>query len=135
MSQNYTTEVKDVDEKTQNIMNKPPLDPAGFDEGEKEFIQAIMEHVFDPNDPMDLMKPSTLIKQDVYDQADEVAQGKADQTAVNFCAKLRELRDLMNLSGGEQLDIEPTYQAKALVADLKYRKDQFEAEYGDLFLI
>lgn len=135
MTQDFTTEVKNVDQKTQDIMNKPPLDPNGFDEGEQEFIQGVMKHVFDPNDPMDLMKPSTLIKAEVYDQADEMAQGKADQTAVNFCAKLRELRDLMDLSGGDQLHIEPTYQAKALVADLKYRKEQFEAEYGDMFLI
>lgn len=135
MNQKYNTEVKEVDQKTQKMMNKPPLDPNGFDEGEKEFIQGVMEHVFDPQDPMDLMKPSTLIKQDVYVAADEITQGKADQIAVNFCAKLRELRDLMNLSGGETLHIEPTYQAKALVADLKYRKEMFESEHGDLFLI
>jgi hypothetical protein len=135
MNQKFTTEVKDVDQKTQDLMNKPPLDPNGFDEGEEEFIKSIMEHVFDPSDPMDLMKPSTLIKQEVYASVDEMAQGRADQIAVNFCSKLRELRDLMELSGGDKLYIEPTYQAKALVADLKYRKEEFENEYGDLFLI
>lgn len=135
MNQDLTTQVDDVDMKTQEIVNKPPVDPTGFDEGVKEFIQEVMKHVFDPNDPMDLMKPSTLLKQEAYDAASEEVQGKADMTAVNFCAKLRELRDLMNLSGGDQLHIEPTYQAQMVVADLKYRKEEFEKKYGDLFII
>ena len=107
----------DVDAKTQEIVNTPPMDPTGWSDGVKEFIQSIMKQVFDPSDPMDLMKPATLINQEAYSNASEEAQGKADFVAVNFCAKLREMKDLMDLSGGDQLHIEPTYQAHMLVED------------------
>lgn len=124
---------QDVNPQVQNMINKPPVDPTGFDDNTKIFIEEVMKRVF--SGEIDVMKPQTLIHQDIYNGKTEDVRGKADLAAVNLCAKLRELKDLMQISGGEQLYIDPTYQAKLLVEDLKYRKDEFEKQYGDLFVI
>jgi len=120
-----------IDAATQANLNKPPIDPTGFNDGDKEFIQSLKQMIM--NGAIDVMVPSSLIKQDVYANSSELAQGKADFVAVNLCSKLRDLENLMHLSGGDDLYVEPTYQVQMLVADLKYRKEQFEQTYGDLF--
>ena len=61
--------------------------------------------------------------------------GKADMLAISLCSKLRELKTLMEMSGGDQLFIKPSYQASLLVQDIKYQKEIFEQQYGDLFVI
>lgn len=122
-----------VDAEVQNMVNNPPIDPAGFSEDVQAFITSSMKMVLDGT--IDLFKPETLLKQPEYDNANEEAQGKADLVAVNLCKKLRDIKDLMDISGGEQLFIQPTYQATLLVEDLKYRKEEFEKQWGDLFII
>jgi hypothetical protein len=122
-----------IDEKLQNMVNKPPVDPTGFDQATKEFIENVMRMVFEGK--IDLFKPETVINKPKYDLADQAHKGKADIFAINLCAKLRELKELTDISGGEQLYIEPTYQAKLLVEDIKYRKEEFESAYGDLMII
>ncbi len=129
------TQIGDVDDSTQNLVNKPPVDPTGFDPGVLEFVQGIMRNVFDSEHPLDLMVPATVIKQDLYSAASEEIQGKADLVAMSICAKLRDIEGLMQISGGDQLHIEPTYQVQALVADLKYRVETFEGQHGDMFII
>lgn len=133
MDKNFSTEVQEVDAKTQDMVNKPPVDPTGFNEGDQEFIQGIMSRVYAGE--INLMVPDTLINQSVYAAATPEAQGKADTYAVNFCSKLRDIKGLMELSGGDTLFVEPTYQVQLLVQDLKYRKEEFEKQFGDLFLI
>lgn len=122
-----------IDENLQNMVNKPPIDPNGFDQATKEFIENVMKMIFEGK--INLFKPETLINKAKYDSSDQQKKGKADMFAVNLCAKLRELKDLTDLSGGDPLYIEPTYQAILLVEDLKYRKEEFEKSYGDLMII
>lgn len=133
MDGELVTQVQEVDTKTQEMVNKPPVDPSGFNPGDQEFIQSVMKRVYDGE--IVLTQPDTLINTPVYEAATEEAQGKADITAVNFCAKLRDIKGLTEMSGGDKLYVEPTYQVQLLVADLKYRKEQFEKQYGDLFVI
>ena len=122
-----------VDSKTQEMVNLPPVDPAGFSDDVAEFIKKAMQQV--ANGEINLFNPATLINQTKYAEATELVQGKADMQAVTFCSKLREIQGLMQISGGDEFFISPTYQATLLVQELKFRKEQFETQYGDLFVI
>jgi hypothetical protein len=125
--------INDIDPETQEMLNKPIEDPEGFAEGEKEFIEEVMSKVYDGT--FNLLSPSSLINEEVYEKASEKSQGQADINAVNFCSKLRQIKDLMDISGGNQLFVEPTFQVRNLVQSVKFQKEQFEEEYGDMFLI
>lgn len=133
MNDELVTQVGDVDSNVQDMVNNPPVMNNGFDEGVEEFIIGVMKRVFAGE--IDLMKPSSLIDQNAYALVSSEVKGKADMVATNFCSKLRQIRDLMQISGGDQLHIEPTYQAESLVEDLKYQKEIFEKEHGNLFVI
>jgi hypothetical protein len=122
-----------IDDETQVKLNNPTDNPGGHSDETTEFITAVMKRVY--SNEIDVFNSQTLINTQVYDTASELAQGKADMLAISLCSKLRELKNLMEISGGEQLFIKPTYQASHLVEDIKYRKEQFESEYGNLFVI
>ncbi len=127
------TKILPVDDDVQEMVNTPPVDPDGFSKEEEDFLRMIMMMISDGR--IDPHKPSTLINQAIYPEASQEAKGKADLTAVSFCAKIRDIQNLFSFAGGEELYVQPTYQIKNLVMDLKYRKEQFEEKYGDMFLI
>lgn len=129
----HSDQVVDIDAETQEMLNQPVVDPDGFTEEEMKFIQNTMRKVYDGT--FNLLNPSTLINLKVYNQSNELIQGKADVNAVNFCSKLRQIKDLMDISGGEQLFVKPTYQVRNLVQSIKYQKEVFEGSNGDIFLI
>lgn len=129
----HSEEGVNIDPETQEMLNEPIVDPDGFTQEEMDFIQNTMRKVYDGT--FDLLNPSSLINSEVYNQADEIIQGKADFNAVNFCSKLRQIRDLMDISGGEQLFVKPSYQVRNLVQSIKYQKEVFEGSNGDIFLI
>lgn len=130
MMQNHT---QDINPEMQRDLNRPIENPNGFDQETQNFITEVMQRVYAGE--INLYVPSTLMNQPVYDSASEEVQGKADLLAISLCSKLRELKDLMEISGGDQLFIQPTYQASLLVQDIKYRKTEFENRYGDVFII
>lgn len=122
-----------IDAETQEMLNKPVIDPEGFGPGEREFIEGVMRRVYAGE--MNLFAPSTLINEEIYEAASDEVQGQADVNAINFCAKLRQIRDLMEISGGEQLFVEPSFQVRNLVESVMYQKQEFEKQYGDMFVI
>ena len=127
------TKILPVDDDVQELVNTPPEDPNGFTKEEEHFLRTLMLMIQDGQ--INPMTPSTLINQAIYETVSEEIQGKADLTSINFCARIRDIKNLYEFSGGEALYVTPTYQIKNLVMDLKYRKEQFEEKYGDMFLI
>ncbi|MBI95585.1 hypothetical protein CL656_00320 [bacterium] len=127
------TKILPVDSDVQEMVNTPPVDPDGFTKEEEDFLRMIMMMISDNR--LNPLQPSSLINQVIYEQASQEAQGKADLTSISFCARIRDIQNLYEFSGGEALYVKPTYQIKNLVMDLKYRKEQFENKYGDMFLI
>lgn len=122
-----------VEASLQAKMNLPPVDPDGFEPATETFIREVMSKVF--SGEIDMYRSETLLNKANYDSASELAQGKADVTALNFCHKLREIKELMDMSGGEQMFATPTYQLNLLVQELKYKKELFEKNYGDLLIV
>lgn len=127
------TKIMPVDDKIVNMGNATPLDPDGFTPEELIFLKdlqtKITENVLDP------YTPSSLINQEIYQKAEQKARGMADMTAINLCSKIRQIQDLMRLNGMQNIYEHPTYQVKYLVKDLKYQKEIFEKQYGDIFII
>ena len=132
-NQKNDTQIEATSDSLNKMMATPPSADSEFSKEEQEFIQIIFELL--ENGTIDLHKPASLINTSFYDKANEMSQGKADVTAVNFLSKIRELNDLRELSGQEVNYIKPTYQAKYLVSMLKYNKETYEKAHGDMFII
>lgn len=122
-----------LNQEDQQMVNQPLVDPTGLDQDVQMFLESTMKRVY--SNEIDTYKPSSLINIPAYEQLDEMGQGAADQKAIVFCSKLRDIKGLMDISGGEKLYAEPTYQIQQLVKELKYHKEEFEHEYGDVFVI
>lgn len=126
LNQEITTE-------QQNMLNKPVIDPEGLSDDETQFIKDVMVRVY--NGDINLFSPSSLINSKIYDGLQESVQGQADIHSVNFCSKLRSIKDLMEISGGDLLFVEPSFQVRNLVQSIKFEKEQFESKHGDIFVI
>jgi hypothetical protein len=126
-------DLQPVDQALQNKMNQPPVDPDGFAPETEAFIRDVMSKVF--SGEINVYQAETLLNQEAYQSASDELQGKADLVSISFCTKLREIKSLMDMSGGEQMFVNPTYQLNLLVQELKYRKEEFENQYGDLLII
>ncbi len=126
-------ESQPVDQVLQTKMNQPPTDPDGFAPETEEFIRDVMSKVF--SGEINVYQAETLLNKESYQAASDEQQGKADLVSISFCTKLREIKSLMDMSGGEQMFVNPTYQLNLLVQELKYRKEEFEKSYGNLLKI
>jgi hypothetical protein len=126
-------DLQPVDQALQTKMNEPPVDPNGFTPETEAFIRDVMSKVF--SGEINLYQAGTLLNKENYDAATDELQGKADLVSISFCSKLREIKALMDMSGGDQMFVNPTYQLNLLVQELKYRKEEFEKSYGNLLKI
>ena len=127
------THILPVDDSVVQMGNATPVDPNGFTEDEKVFLKDLQSKL--QTQALDAYKPSSLINQSVYADLDQAKRGLADMTSVNLCSKIRQIQDLMQVNSIEDFLSHPTYQAKHLIMDLKYQKELFESQYGDIFII
>lgn len=127
------TKVEETSTEQNLQMYEPPEADENFSSEEKIFINDVFKLL--ENEVIDLHVPSTLLNKSIYDASDEKVQGIADRSAINFLSKIRELDDLREISGNDKYYIKPTYQAKYVVSMFKYRKEEFEKQYGDMFII
>jgi len=127
------TKIMPVDDKVVSMGNATPVDPDGFTADELAFLKDLQNKI--STNILDPYTPSSLINQEIYSESDQKARGMADMTAINLCSKIRQIQDLMTLNGMQNIYDHPTYQAKHLVMDLKYQKEIFENQYGDIFII
>jgi len=127
------TKVEETSTEQNLQMYEPPEADENFSTEEKIFINDVFKLL--ENGVIDLHVPSTLLNKSIYDASDEKVQGIADRSAINFLSKIRELDDLREISGNDKYYIKPTYQAKYVVSMFKYRKEEFEKQYGDMFII
>lgn len=117
----------------QAMLNQPATDPNGLDAVTQTFLQTTMQRVY--SGEINPIIPASLVNKAEYDKLPLSGQSLADQTAIAFCAKLRDIKGLMDISGGAQSFAQPTYQIQQLVKELKYLKEDFEKQYGDIFVI
>lgn len=109
------------------MLNTPPLDPAGLNPEEQEFLNMVMQKV--ESKQIDLLKPSSLLNQAVYDKLTPEAQAKADFTAMNLLAIIRQIHSVWSINR------EPTYMIQNLILNVKYTKEKLEEVSGDVYII
>jgi len=108
-------------------MSRPVSDPSGVDDFNKKFLDDVVSKI--SGGKIDLLKPSSLINQEVYQRLPANVQGQADMNAVNLLARLREIKSLYDLN---RID---SYQMKNLVEYVRLAKEMLENEAGDIFII
>ncbi|PIR55206.1 hypothetical protein COU74_02270 [Candidatus Peregrinibacteria bacterium CG10_big_fil_rev_8_21_14_0_10_36_19] len=116
-----------MDDKVQQELNTPLVDPSGFDAEDKALLSLILELL--KSGKIDFYKPDSLINFNVYDKLDEEMKGKIDFEAVNLTTAIREISDLHE--GG----FDESYQMQNLVHRVRLTKERIEDASGDLFLI
>ncbi len=108
-------------------MINTPLAGGTLNEAELAFVQKIKSLI--ANGTINLYTPSSLINQDAYMQLTEQMRGMADQSAINFLAKIREIIDL-ELNPADTL-----YQEKNLIQSTFFTKSRLSVEIQKIFLI
>ena len=116
-----------VDEKTQQELNKPLEDKTGFNEGHEEFLKMLITKLADGT--LDPHKPATLYHRALYDTLSEEDQEKTDLTAINLMSLIRQIESLW------KLDQSATFQIQNLVESVFQMKSKFESQYGDVYII
>lgn len=109
------------------MLNTPPADPAGLKPEEQEFLNMVMQKV--ESKQIDLLKPSSLLNQAVYEKLTPEAQAKADFNAMNLLAIIRQIHSVWSINK------EPTYMIQNLILDVKYTKEKLEEVSGDVYII
>lgn len=116
-----------IDPQIQKKLNEPLELPQGLSQEDQSFLNVVLTKV--ENKEIDLLKPSTLINQTVYDQLTEDKQGKVDFDAVNLASTLRNIYELWKYYQ------KPTYQIENLVRQVRLTKERLEEISGDVYVI
>lgn len=111
----------------QQLINKPLVDPTGFDPADQAFLNDIIAKI--DSGVIKPLVPSSIIKQDVYEKLDELKQGKADQNAFIILSTLRDIHYIWKTNPV------PTYQIQNLIHTIRLKKEQLEGELGDVYII
>lgn len=116
-----------VDENTQQELNKPLKDDTGFNEGHEDFLKMLIQKL--ESGELDPHTPNTLYNRPIYDKLSEEEQEKADMTAVNLMSMIRQIESLW------KLDQTATFQIQNLIESVFQAKSKFENLYGDVYVI
>jgi hypothetical protein len=113
--------------KDQEELNKPLKDDSGVDPKDMEFLKMLVDKI--EKKEIDLLVPSSLINQSVYDGLDENARGKADVDAYKMLATIRDIYKLWQAGDKE------SYQIQYMVNKIRIYKEELEEIGGDIFII
>ncbi|MEK9132186.1 MAG: hypothetical protein AAB606_00545 [Patescibacteria group bacterium] len=116
-----------IDPETQKRLNQPLVNPNGLSPEDQAFLSLVMSKV--DKGEINLLSPSTLLNQAVYDALPEEQQGKVDYDAVNLATTLRNIYDLW------KLEQKPTFQIENLVRQVRLTKERLEQISGDVYVI
>ncbi len=129
MDENILQKYKDhqVDDKTQQELNKPLQDDTGFNEGHEDFLKMLISKL--ESGEIDAHTPATLYNRAVYDKLSEEEQEKADLTAINMMSMIRQIESLW------KLDQSASFQVQNIVETVFQMKSKFEKLHGDVYII
>lgn len=111
----------------QSDLNKPLIDPTGVSDVDQAFLNDVIAKI--ESGKINLLAPSSLINNDVYDKLDEMKRGKADMNALTLLSNVRQIKELHDLGHTN------TYQAQNLVNSCRLMKERVEKECGDCYII
>lgn len=118
---------QEINQELQNKMNKPPVDPQGFNPDDEAFLQEIIAKV--ESETINVYSPSSLYNEELVESLDQETQARIEITAQSLLAHIRNIVSLW------EYEKQPTYQIKNLIHQLRVTKERFELEEGDVFII
>jgi len=129
MQEDILNKYKDhnVDDKTQQELNKPLKDETGFNEGHEEFLKMLIKKL--ESGELNPHSPATLYNRAVYDKLTEEEQEKTDLTAINLMSLIRQIETVW------KLDQSASFQIQNLVEGVFQMKSKFEEQHGDVYII
>ena len=116
-----------VTPKTQAILNKPLKDATGFNEGQEDFLNMLIQKL--ETKKLDAHNPDTLYNHTIFDKLTETEQEKASLTAINLMSMIRQIEALY------KTDKTASFQIQNLVETVFQMKSKFEKKYGDVYVI
>ncbi|MBT3865354.1 hypothetical protein HOE67_00790 [Candidatus Peregrinibacteria bacterium] len=119
--------IAELSQEEQNHLNEPLVDPQGVDEKNKTFLDDVIKKIEDGD--INLMSPSSIINQSVYEGLSEKAQGETDLSAVSLLARLRDIKGLHDIGSPD------SYQMQNLVEQVRLTKERLEKDTGNIFII
>lgn len=118
---------KAINPEDQKTLNEPLKTPSGASDANRAFFKDLLGKL--EKGQINLLSPSSLLNQSIYDKLPENIQGKIDLDSVNLLSKCREIKSLYDLG---QTD---SYQMDYMVESVRLIKERIEAEAGDVFII
>lgn len=112
---------------TQKLLNTPLSNPKGLSQEDQAFLIDVCAKV--ESKKINLLAPSSLINQPVYEKLPEDKKGKVDFDAVNMASTLREIYGLWK---AYQM---PTFQIENLVHQVRLTKERLEEVSGDVYVV
>ncbi|PJC37243.1 hypothetical protein CO046_01570 [Candidatus Peregrinibacteria bacterium CG_4_9_14_0_2_um_filter_53_11] len=111
----------------QQKLNQPLAKSQGISQEDQAFLDMVIAKI--ESKEINLLSPSSIINNAVYDKLTEEQQGAVDFDAVNLVASLRRINDLC------KLDHSASYQLEYLVHEVRLTKERFETLSGDVYII
>lgn len=122
-----TTNDAPIHQKLQELVNTPPIDPAGLDESDEQYLKKVMKLI--ENGQIDFLKPRTLINEEVYKNLKPEQEIKTDINTQSLIARLKDIHNLW------QLDHVFSYQIINLIQSVRAIKSRVESDCGDVYVI
>jgi len=115
-----------IDENLQKKINQP-LTTGALKKEESEFLNIVMKKIDDKE--IRLLEPNSILNLNIYEKLNSENEGKVDLIKNHILLILRQIRSMWNLNHQE------TLQMQNLIAEVKYKKEECEKKYGDVFKI
>lgn len=116
-----------IDPEKQLMLNTPAVKPDGISQEDEAFLNMVVAKV--EAKEINLLMPSSLINNSVYEKLDAMQRGKVDLDAYNLSSTLRTIYDLWKYYK------QPTYQIENLVHTVRLTKERLEEISGDVYVI
>ena len=116
-----------ISPEAQKRINQPLTNPKGLSPEDQAFLNDVVAKV--ENKTINLLSPSSLINQKVYEKLTPDNQGKVDFDAMNLASTLRDIYGLWKMY---QM---PTFQIENLVHQVRLMKERLEDIEGDVYVI
>lgn len=117
----------DLSSDEQMKLNQPLAKQDGLSAEDEAFLNMVVAKV--ESKEIDLLRPSSLLNQTVYNSLTQIQQGKADYDAVTILSTLRTIYGLWKANPTA------TYQIENMVRTVRLSKERLEEISGDIYII
>ncbi len=118
---------RDLSIDEQKKLSQPLPKLLGLSAEDEAFLNMVVAKI--DTKEIDLLRPSSLLNQPVYNALTQLQQGKADYDSVNLLSTLRTIYGLWKTNPTA------TYQIENMVHSVRLTKERLEEISGDVYII